>query len=63
MHLTLSCEVHVLRNCLAYFGQPENGNESVLSGYASSCVYFVHGFWQRNPVVLRYTDDGHVIGE
>jgi hypothetical protein len=28
----------------AYFGQPENGDQRVLSGYASFCVSFVCGF-------------------
>jgi hypothetical protein len=31
-------------NCPAYFGQPENGDQRELSGYASSCVSFIHGF-------------------
>jgi hypothetical protein len=31
-------------NCPAYFGQPENGNSRVLSGYTSSCVSFIRGF-------------------
>jgi hypothetical protein len=31
-------------NYPAYFGQPENGDQRVLSGYASSCISFVRGF-------------------
>jgi hypothetical protein len=31
-------------NCLAYFGQSENVDQCVLSGYTSSCVSFVRGF-------------------
>jgi hypothetical protein len=37
-------------NCPAYFGQPENGDQRVLSGYASSCVSFVHGFGSVTPL-------------
>jgi hypothetical protein len=31
-------------NCPAYLGEPENGDQYVLSDYADSCVSFVHGF-------------------
>jgi hypothetical protein len=31
-------------NCPAYSGQPGNGDQRVLSSYASSCVSFVRGF-------------------
>jgi hypothetical protein len=46
-----------------YFGQPENGDQSVLSSYASSCASFIHGFDSVTPLVLRHTDTGRVIRE
>jgi hypothetical protein len=38
------------QNCPTYFGQPENGDKRVLSGYASSCVSFVRGFASVIPL-------------
>jgi hypothetical protein len=32
------------QNCPTYFGQPKDYYQRVLSGYASSCVSFIHGF-------------------
>jgi hypothetical protein len=37
-------------NCLAYFRQPENDNQRVLSGYASSCVSFIRSFGSVTPL-------------
>jgi hypothetical protein len=45
-----------------YFGQPENSEQCVLSGYASLCI-FHSWFRQRNLVVLHHTNIGRVIGE
>jgi hypothetical protein len=44
MHLTLSCEVHRSQICPVYFGQPENGDRHVLSGYTDSHVSFIRDF-------------------
>jgi hypothetical protein len=32
-------------NCPSYFWQPENDDQHVLYGYASSCVSFIRGFY------------------
>jgi hypothetical protein len=32
------------------FGQPENGDQRVLSGYAGSCVSFIYGFSSVTPL-------------
>jgi hypothetical protein len=37
-------------NCLAYFRQLENGDQCVLSGYASSCVSFIHSVGSVTPL-------------
>jgi hypothetical protein len=37
-------------NYPAHFGQPENGDQRVLSGYTSFCVSFVHGFGSVTPL-------------
>jgi hypothetical protein len=33
-----------------YFGQPQNGDQRVLSGYYTSCVSFIHGFGSVTPL-------------
>jgi hypothetical protein len=38
------------RNCPMYFGQPENGDQRVLSSYASSCVSFIRDFDSVTPL-------------
>jgi hypothetical protein len=45
---------HPFRNCPAYFGQPENSDQCVLSGYTGSYVCFVRGFNSVIPL-LSYT--------
>jgi hypothetical protein len=50
-------------NCPAYFGQSENGDQHVLSGYASSCISFVHGFGGVTPVILCHINIVCVIRE
>jgi hypothetical protein len=37
-------------NCPAYFGQPENSDQHVLSDYVSSCVSFFCGFGSLTPL-------------
>jgi hypothetical protein len=39
-----------LLNCPAHFRQPENGDQCLLSNYASSCVSFIHGFGSVAPL-------------
>jgi hypothetical protein len=41
-----------LQNCPAYFGQPENCDQHVLSGYPCSCVSFVRGF---DSIILLFS--------
>jgi hypothetical protein len=39
-----------LLNCAMYFGQPENDDQYVSSGYAGSCVSFIHDFDSVTPL-------------
>jgi hypothetical protein len=59
-HIKLSGESFV--NCQTYFGQPENDDHRVLSGYASSCVSFIHDFNSATPL-FSITSTLAVIGE
>jgi hypothetical protein len=47
--------VHLTRgvsffNCLAYFGQPKNDDQRVLTGYTGSCLSFICGFGSVTPL-------------
>jgi hypothetical protein len=50
MHLTLCCEVHYSKIIQRILDSPENGDQRVLSGYASSCVFFICGFSIVTPL-------------
>jgi hypothetical protein len=49
--------------CLSYFRQPQNGNQCVLSGYATSCVSFIHGFSTITPLFSITLILARVVGE
>jgi hypothetical protein len=52
----LSCRKYMRSRCKVnvelsiIFGQFENGDQRVLSGYASSCVSCIHGFVSITPL-------------
>jgi hypothetical protein len=58
---TLNCEVH--HSWIVPFGQPENGDHRVLSGYIGSYVSFVCGFdsitllFSGTPILDTRVDD------